>query len=88
MQSATECLPLIVASRTARTFVEGPQDFEGSTLGESGFFMLHKGKGGANDCGDLIRPHSYPPAAEPLEQLCDFSGDALLNWRAVFANNG
>ena len=63
MQSATECLPLIVASRAARTFVEGPQGSKRSTLRESGFFMLQKGKGGANDCGDLSGTHSYPPVS-------------------------
>ena len=63
MQSTIKCLPLVVASRAARTVVEGPQGSKRSTLRESGFFMLQKWKGGANDCGDLSGTHSYPPVS-------------------------
>ena len=63
MQSTTQYLPLVVASRAARTVAEGPQGFKRSTLGESGFFMLQKGKGGADDCGDVSGLHSFPPVS-------------------------
>ena len=57
MQSTTQNLPLVVAPRAARTVVEGPQGSKRSTLGEPGFFMLQKGKGGGDDCGDLSGAH-------------------------------
>ena len=63
MQSTMKCLPFVVASRAARTVVEGPQGSKRSTLGEPSFFMLQKGKGGADDCGDVSGPHSYPPVS-------------------------
>ena len=40
-----------------------PKRFGGSILSESEFSMLQKWKGGADDCGDLSGPHSYPPGS-------------------------
>ena len=75
----TECLLLVVVSMAARTFVEGQKDSKGSTSGESCSFM--------RTTAVFFQVHIRIRwrAAEPLEQLCGFSGDALLNSRAVFA---
>ena len=79
MQSPLRCLPLVVASMAARTVVEGQKDSERSTSGGSGSFM--------RTTAVFFQVHNRVRwrAAEPLEQLWAFSGDALLHWRAVFA---
>ena len=89
MQLATGCLPSVVASMAARTVVEGQKDSEGRRWVSLVPSCCRKARLVVTTAViSQVHIRIRQGAGEPLEQLCYFSGDALLNWRAVFAKNG